>query len=166
MNLLVTSAKGLESESVGRVQRDSPCSRVPGSSPSNALLMTGDRGGGGEPQGPDFVHHGLREIEPFKVRFIMRLIPVDRVVDTKMEDIVKATKDLASDIGQSQTFKITIEARDSPYSDKELIDAIADAIDRKVSLDSPDKISSPGNLRRVFRIVCAQRPTKSSASLS
>jgi tRNA acetyltransferase TAN1 len=78
--------------------------------------------------------------EPFKVRFILRIIPVHRVVDTKIQDIVKVVKELASEIGTSESFRITIEARDSPYSDKELIDAIADAVDRKVSLDSPDKV--------------------------
>jgi tRNA acetyltransferase TAN1 len=78
--------------------------------------------------------------EPFKVRYIMRLIPVDRVVDTKVADIVKAVKELAQAIGPGETFRITIEARDSPYSDKELINALADAVDRKVNLDSPDKI--------------------------
>jgi tRNA acetyltransferase TAN1 len=78
--------------------------------------------------------------EPFKVRFIMRIIPVDKVVDTKINAIVKAVKELSSVITPAETFRITIEARDSPYSDKELIDAIADAVDRKVNLDSPDKI--------------------------
>ncbi|MDG6909616.1 MAG: THUMP domain-containing protein [Nitrososphaerota archaeon] len=78
--------------------------------------------------------------EPFRVRYILRVIPIDRVVDTKEEEIVKAVKELASTIGPGETFRITIEARDSPYSDKELIDALADAVDRKVSLDSPDKI--------------------------
>ena len=78
--------------------------------------------------------------EPFKVRFIMRVIPVDRVVNTEMKDIVKAVKDLSAAIGPGETFRITIEARDSPYSDKELIGAIADAVDRKVNLNSPDKI--------------------------
>jgi len=78
--------------------------------------------------------------EPFKVRFIMRIIPVDKVVDTKLDDIVKAVKDLSTAIGPGETFRITIEARDSPYQDRKLIDAIADAVDRKVSLDSPDKV--------------------------
>ncbi len=78
--------------------------------------------------------------EPFKVRFIMRIIPVDRVVDTKLDEIVKAVKELGTSIGPGETFRITIEARDSPYPDRKLIDAIADAIDRKVSLDSPDKV--------------------------
>ena len=78
--------------------------------------------------------------EPFKVRYIMRIIPVDRVVDTKVEDIVGVVRELAPAIGPGETFRITIEARDSPYKDRELIDAIADAVDRKVDLESPDKV--------------------------
>jgi len=78
--------------------------------------------------------------EPFKVRFILRVIPVDKVVDTKLPDIVKAVKDLSEAIGPGETFRVTIESRDSPYSDRQLIDALADAVDRKVSLDSPDKV--------------------------
>jgi tRNA acetyltransferase TAN1 len=78
--------------------------------------------------------------EPFRVRYILRVIPIDKVVDTKLEEIAKAVKDLAQSIGPGETFRITIEARDSPYSDKKLIDALADAVDRKVSLDSPDKV--------------------------
>ncbi len=70
----------------------------------------------------------------------MRIIPVDKVVDTKLDDIVSAVKGLSDSIGSSETFRITIEARDSPYSDRKLIDALADAVDRKVSLESPDKI--------------------------
>lgn len=78
--------------------------------------------------------------EPFRVRYILRIIPVDKVVDTKVDGIVKAVKELSAAIGPGETFRITIEARDSPYSEKQLIDALADAVDRKVSLASPDKI--------------------------
>lgn len=78
--------------------------------------------------------------EPFKVRFILRIIPVNRVVDTKLDEVVRAVKELAPAIGQGETFRITIEARDSPYTDKELINALADAVDRKVNLDTPDKV--------------------------
>jgi tRNA acetyltransferase TAN1 len=78
--------------------------------------------------------------EPFKVRYIMRIIPVDKVVDTKLEGIVRVVKELAPAIGPGETFRITIEARDSPYKEKELIGAIADAVDRKVNLESPDKV--------------------------
>jgi tRNA acetyltransferase TAN1 len=78
--------------------------------------------------------------EPFRVRYILRVIPIGKVVDTKLEEIVKAVKELSSSIGPGESFRITIEARDSPYSDKELIEALADAVDRKVNLDTPDKI--------------------------
>ena len=78
--------------------------------------------------------------EPFKIRFVMRVIPVDRVVDTKIEDIVAAVKELALAIGPAESFRITIEARDSPYADRQLIDAVAEAVERKVNLDSPDKV--------------------------
>ena len=78
--------------------------------------------------------------EPFRVRYILRIVPIGRVVDTKLDDIVKAVKDLSDAIGPGETFRITIEARDSPYSDRELIDSLADAVDRQVNLDSPDKV--------------------------
>ncbi len=78
--------------------------------------------------------------EPFKVRYIMRVIPVDKVVDTKLEAIMKAVKELSSRVGAEESFRITIEARDSPYSERDLISAIAEVIDRKVDLDSPDKV--------------------------
>ena len=78
--------------------------------------------------------------EPFRVRYILRIIPVGRVVDTKLEEIAKAVKDLSGAIGPGESFRITIEARDSPYSDKQLIDSLADVIDRDVNLDSPDKV--------------------------
>ena len=140
MNLLVTSAKGLEARASAEFKE---IALLSGSRKLTIERSAYDGVIEVEAENPKALISFITDFvksEPFKVRFIMRLIPVDRVVDTKMEDIVKATKDLASEIGQSQTFRITIEARDSPYSDKELIDAIADAIDRKVSLDSPDKI--------------------------
>lgn len=78
--------------------------------------------------------------EPFRVHFVLRIIPIDRVVDTEVAEIVKAVKELSSAIGPGETFRVTIEARDSPYSDRELIDALADAVDRKVNLEAPDKV--------------------------
>jgi tRNA acetyltransferase TAN1 len=140
MNLIVTSAKGLEARASAEFKEVALLSGARKltieRSPYDGVLEV-------EAENPkaliSFISDFVRS-EPFKVRFIMRLIPVDRVVDTKIQDIVKAVRDLSPSIGQGETFRITIEARDSPYSDKELIDAIADAIDRKVSLDSPDKV--------------------------
>jgi len=140
MNLIVTSAKGLEARASAEFKEVALLSgarklTIERSAYDGVLEVEAEN-----PKGLiSFITDFVRS-EPFKVRFMMRLIPVDRVVDTKMQDIVKAVRDLSSSIGHGESFRITIEARDSPYSDKELIEAIADAIDRKVSLDSPDKV--------------------------
>ena len=140
MNLLVTSAKGLEARASAEFKEVALLSGI--------RKLTIDRSaydGVIEVDVEDpkallsFITDFVRS-EPFKVRFIMRIIPVDKVVDTKIDAIVKAVKELASSIGPGETFRITIEARDSPYSDRQLIDAIADSVDRKVNLDSPDKV--------------------------
>lgn len=78
--------------------------------------------------------------EPFRVHFIQRMIPVDVVVDTNLEQIREAAIQLAPQVLQGETFRIDITERDSPLSRKELIDTIAGVIDRKVDLDSPDKV--------------------------
>jgi len=78
--------------------------------------------------------------EPFRMHFVQRIIPVDIVVDTSLEQIKEAAKHLGVQIDGGETFKIEIEERDSPYKRKELIDAIADVVERKVDLESPDKV--------------------------
>jgi len=140
MNLIVTSAKGLEARASAEFKEVTLLSGIRKvtieRSAYDGVLEV-------EVENPKalltFISEYIRS-EPFKVRFIMRVIPVDRVVDTKMEEVVAAVTELAPNIGPSESFRITIEARDSPYSDKQFIDAIADAIDRKVNLASPDKI--------------------------
>lgn len=78
--------------------------------------------------------------EPFRVHFVQRIIPVDMVVDTNLDQIKEAAKELGKQITEGESFKIEIEERESPYSRRELIDAIADVVDRKVSLESPDRV--------------------------
>ena len=140
MNLIVTSAKGLEARASAEFKEVALLSgnrrvTIERSEYDGVLEV--------EAENPKALLSFLSDFvrsEPFKVRFVMRVIPVDRVVDTKTDDIVGAVKDLSSSIAPNESFRITIEARDSPYSDKQLIDAIADKVDRKVSLDSPDKV--------------------------
>jgi tRNA acetyltransferase TAN1 len=78
--------------------------------------------------------------EPFRVHFIQRMIPVDTVVDTTLEQIKEAATQLSPQILPGETFRIDITERDSPTSRKELIDTIADVVDHKVNLNSPDKV--------------------------
>ncbi|MDA4125559.1 MAG: THUMP domain-containing protein [Thaumarchaeota archaeon] len=140
MNLIVTSAKGLEARASAEFKEVSLLSGM-----RKVTIERSAYDGVLEVEAEDpkalltFISEYVRS-EPFKVRFMMRVIPVDQVVDTKLEEVVAAVKENASSIGPSESFRITIEARDSPYSAKQLIDAIADAVDRKVNLENPDKV--------------------------
>ena len=78
--------------------------------------------------------------EPFRVHFIQRLIPIDVVVDTTVEQIKDAATQLSPQVAAGETFRIDITDRESPISRKELIDTVAEVVDRKVDLDSPDKV--------------------------
>lgn len=78
--------------------------------------------------------------EPFRVHFIQRMMPVDIVVDTSLEQIRDAATQLAPQVLQGESFRIDITERDSPLARKELIDTIASVVDRKVNLGSPDKV--------------------------
>ena len=140
MNLIVTSAKGLEARASAEFKEVALLSGI-----RKVTIERSAYDGILEVEVEDpkalmsFISEFVRS-EPFKIRFVMRVIPVDRVVDTKIEDIVAAVKELALAIGPAESFRITIEARDSPYADRQLIDAVAEAVERKVSLDSPDKV--------------------------
>jgi len=76
--------------------------------------------------------------EPWSVRYIQRLIPVDAVVDTNINDIKEEVARLASRIGEGQTFRITVEKRHSNIASSDIIKNVANIIDRKVSLDVQD----------------------------
>lgn len=140
MNLVITSAKGLEAKASAEFKEIALLSGTRKvsmeRSPYDGVVEV-------EAENPKALVTFLADFvrsEPFKVRYIMRVIPVDKVVDTTMEAITRAVKELSSHIAPGETFRITVEARDSPYTEKELINAIADVVDRKVSLESPDKI--------------------------
>jgi tRNA acetyltransferase TAN1 len=140
MNLILTSAKGLEARASAEFKEIALLSGVRKVSLERSAYDGVVEIDAENPKGLLTFLAEFVKSEPFKVRYIMRVMPVDKVVDTKMEEISKAVKDLSSGITQGESFRITVEARDSPYSDKDLIDAIADVVDRKVSLSSPDKI--------------------------
>lgn len=95
--------------------------------------------------------------EPFRVHFVQRVIPVDLVVDTTLEQIKEAAKTLGAEIGESESFKIDIDERDSPYTRKQLIDVIADVVERKVDLESPDKVLQLEILGE-YSALCIARP--------
>ncbi len=89
------------------------------------------------------LHKELLELireRPFDFRNTKRYIPIDKVVETDVEAIRDAALELAKSIPEEATYKISVEKRFSELSSRELIDAIAPNVDRKVSLENPDYI--------------------------
>src|SRR3989304_6513469 len=80
----------------------------------------------------------MMEFEPFRIRSMLRLIPVEKVVDLDLEMIKDEVKPLMEKIGPEESFRITIEKRHSELSRGELIEVIASTTNRKVNLDNPD----------------------------
>jgi tRNA acetyltransferase TAN1 len=78
--------------------------------------------------------------EPWCVRYCLRVIPIQKVTETKIEDIENGVLDLIKFISDSESYRISIEKRNSNISSQELISRIANKINNKVSLEFPDKI--------------------------
>jgi len=77
---------------------------------------------------------------PYEFRYSLRIIPIERVVKTRLEEIAKVAEELAPRIGENETFRITVEKRFTEISTKDVIEAAASKIERKVNLEKPDKI--------------------------
>ena len=77
---------------------------------------------------------------PQECRYTLRIMPIEKVVHTTVEDIKKASDELISKIGEGETFLISIEKRFSQLSTQQIIEAVAGNIERKVNLEKPDKI--------------------------
>ena len=140
MNLLITSQKGSEAKASAEfkeiaLQRGHRKVHIEKSGFDGVLEVEIENS-------RDFIAF-MREYvrsEPFRVHFIQRLIPVDVVVDTTLEEIKEAATQISGQVLQGETFRIDITERDSPLARKELIDTIAEVVDRKVNLNTPDKV--------------------------
>jgi len=77
---------------------------------------------------------------PYEFRYTLKVVPIEVVVHTKLEEIKKASLELAAGISENETFRITVEKRHTKLPTREIIETVASGIDRKVSLENPDKI--------------------------
>ena len=78
--------------------------------------------------------------EPWSVRYCLRIIPVQRVIETKIDEIEKIITDMSGQISEGETYRISIEKRNSDLSSQEIISKVANKIKNKVSLEFPDKV--------------------------
>ena len=78
--------------------------------------------------------------EPWSIRYCLRIIPIQRVIETKITEIEKAIADISEQILDKDTYRVSIEKRNSDVSSQELISKIANKLKNKVSLEFPDKV--------------------------
>jgi tRNA acetyltransferase TAN1 len=77
---------------------------------------------------------------PYEFRYALRIIPVERVVPTDLDEVKRVAEELAANIGENETFRVTVEKRFTSVHSRDFIEAAAADIDRKVDLKNPDKI--------------------------
>ena len=78
--------------------------------------------------------------EPWSIRYCLRVIPIETVIETGIEEIEKTISSMSNQIEEKESYRILIEKRNSDISSKEVITKVANKIKNKVSLDFPDKI--------------------------
>jgi tRNA acetyltransferase TAN1 len=77
---------------------------------------------------------------PYEFRYALRIIPVEKVVRTDLEEIKREATALAARMAENETFRVTVEKRFTSLHARDFIDAAASDIQRKVNLDNPDKV--------------------------
>ena len=78
------------------------------------------------------------ENEPWELRYSSRIIPIQKICQTDLASIRQNVIDLIPSIKPDETYKISLEKRDSEIMRSEIISNIADLLTNKVSLEEPD----------------------------
>jgi len=141
LNLIITRARSLESETKNEI--------------SKILDELGD-------QDPEILNVGMRGIlmvntiiepskiidyvknkmieEPWLIRYCLRIIPIQRMTDTEIDKIKQNVIKLKDTIQKNDSYRITIEKRNTSISSNEIITEVAKIFPNKVSLNQPDWI--------------------------
>ena len=77
---------------------------------------------------------------PYEFRYALRIMPIQLVVRTDLEEVKRAAAELAAGIGENETFRVTVEKRFTALHARDFIEAVATGIQNKVNLDNPDKV--------------------------
>ena len=78
--------------------------------------------------------------EPWSIRYCLRIIPIQKIVGTDIDIIEKEISGMVDLISKGESYRISIEKRNSDILGQDLISRIAKNIKNKVSLEFPDKI--------------------------
>lgn len=141
MNLIITCARHLESET--KQELSSILESIGDSEPS--IIITNMSGilTAETKLDPIQVVNKIKEMlldEPWSIRYCLRIIPIQKITETDIESIENGLSDLINLISENESYRISIEKRNSNISSQEIISRIAKKIKNKVSLEFPDKV--------------------------
>ena len=77
---------------------------------------------------------------PYEFRYALRIMPIQRVARTDLEEVKRVAAEVAGGIGENETFRVTVEKRFTALHARDFIEAVAIGIQNKVNLDNPDKV--------------------------
>lgn len=77
---------------------------------------------------------------PYEFRFSLRILPIDKVIQTNLEDVKAAAIELTSKLEDNETFRVTVEKRFTSIHSRDFIEAVATEVKNKVELENPDKV--------------------------
>jgi len=141
LNLIITCARNLESETKNEIRK--------------ILGELGD-------QEPEILNVGMRGIlmvdtiiepskiidwvknkiveEPWLIRYCLRIIPIQSITETNIDKIKQNVIKLKDSIKKNDSYRITVEKRNTSISTNEIIAEVAKIFPNKVSLNKPDLI--------------------------
>ncbi len=78
------------------------------------------------------------EDEPWLIKYCSRIIPIQEECESKLDEIRDTVISLSHVIKKNETYRITVEKRQSSLHTKDIISEIANSLSNKVSLENSD----------------------------
>ncbi len=78
--------------------------------------------------------------EPWRFRYVLRIIPLERVCKAEIIEIHNVIKQLRKKICEDETFMVMIEKRHTKLHSKDIISTVTSDLDMKVNLNNPNWI--------------------------
>jgi len=141
LNLIITCARHLESET--KQELENILEKIGDSKPTITITNMSGILTAETKLEPIEVVKKIKEMildEPWCIRYCLRIIPIQKVTETKIEDIENGISELIKLISDEESYRISIEKRNSNISSQEVISRVAKKIKNKVSLEFPDKV--------------------------
>lgn len=141
MNFIVTCPRNFESEAIDEIK-----TILDQINNKNSIIRKTEFSGILEVQTNIDIQEVIKKVkekiadEPWVLRYSLRWIPIQVEVNSNIIEISNQAYDLIGIIKENDSYRITIEKRNSDISSNELIKNIASKIKNKVSLEHPDWI--------------------------